>query len=1017
MGSSERGADLDAAAPTAVVSGSGSELSVREDEAPTFERPETIERFVLGELLGAGGLGVVHEAWDPKLRRRVAVKLVRAGRRRRDDRGPQRFVREAQALARLSHPNVVAVYGVGTLSDGETVYVVMEHVDGDTLRVWSAQGRRSVDEIVEVFLAAGRGLAAAHAAGIVHRDFKPDNVMVDGRGRVRVLDFGLALVGGGPATDSVLGPPSSGGSAAGDSLSIGPDDRLTEAGVVMGTPSYMAPEQHRDQGVGPRSDQFSFCIAMLRVLRGNAPVFSGTNLRELLEAKTAGRVEPRPQGDRTPPWMEAVLLRGVHPDPADRWPSMDALLEALQRSPRRWSRFATAGVLTVAIGGVWLASRPEDVDCTDGADRLATRWRATDREAVSRALSEELGARGGGLSSRFEQALAADVTAWTDAFIETCGAHRDRVIDDGSFDRRMACLRDRATERERLLEGLDQPTPAALRRLRETLVGLEGVADCVDDARLEQEGETRPTPSDPRVRESVAAVREQLAAVDTAILNGEFDRAASIIAGQTQVATALGFEPLFAEVRNVHAQLEIARGHVPRGVELFEDALAAAESSGHDVLAAEVASALVFTLAVKLRRLDDAERMLAYARALLVRAGEPLHVRRDLASAESSLYAAQQRFDAGREVLETLLPTLPRETPRQRLGYSVVLNNLGLLHMRGGDMEGAAEVLREALELRQGALGEDHPKTGALHLNLGNAYARGGKLSDAETHLTRALELSYEDNSTDLARPLISRGVVRKKQGRFDEARADYERALELVAGGGTPGMEAMILANLGNLEKRVGNLDRALERHTEALAMREAELGPDHVAVADSLGDLGALHRRAGRFEAARQHYDRELSIRRAALGPEHPELVSAHLHRANLAIEQGTFAEAETELAEAQRIVAMHDARSPTAALTFHARGELLAKQARHEAAVTAFEEALTRLEVLELGPGRVGTTRLGLAKSLWAAGDRGAARDALSTARVELRRGGPGVAEDLAELETVATSWSGPQGARLP
>jgi tetratricopeptide (TPR) repeat protein/predicted Ser/Thr protein kinase len=991
-------------APTAVVTPAGTVQTPAADTA--FEPPATVDRYALGETLGAGGLGVVYEAWDPKLERRVAVKLVRP-KGRRDANGSERFLREAQALARLSHPNVVGVYGVGTCEDGETVYVVMEHIEGRTLRAWSQEAPRTVSEVLEVFRAAGRGLAAAHAAGIVHRDFKPDNVMVDRSGRVRVLDFGLALVGG-EGTMSAA-EVSADAVTSGESLDV----RLTAVGVVMGTPVYMAPEQHVGKPVSAASDQFAFCISMLSILRDGAPIFVGKGARALAVAKSRGDVQPAPAGDATPGWLDAALRRGLAPEPAERWPSMEALLAGLEGPPRRRRWVVAAPVVGLAVAGVFAAAWPEGRDCTDGASRLANAWTAQ-REGAIRTLEAELGARASQSVVRLEARFDADVPAWRAAFVATCEGHEQGRVDDQEFDRRIACLRDRADARERLLDSLraDDDTASGL---VDVLVRLEPVEDCTDDVALLAADSFYPTPTDEHGRAEATVIRDGIERVDAMMRDGQLDTAATSLDHLDAQALRLGFEPILAEVGYARGRLEGARGNREASAEHFEDALATAEGAGHDYIAAGIAADLVFVYG-KLRRQDDAERLLAKARALAERVGHPPAIERKLASGAMISLSNQQRFAEALEAIESSLPPSVPEGSSGRYHYSVSLNNMALVNMRMGEDRRAIELLQEALTMREELLGEDHPKLGTLHLNIAKAMARSGNFVGAEEHSTTSLELSstYGEAHVGVSRALISRGVVRKKMGRFDEAREDYERALAIVRASKRPVAEAMLLANLGNLEKRVGNLEGAMDFHAKALAIREEELGTEAIDVAASLGDIGALHRRMKRFEQAWTHFDRELEIKRNALGDDHPSLVPSRLHRANLALDQADYDKARAELDAGFRIVRRKALDDTASASSFVSLGRLEFARGRHEEAVAAYREGIERHQRLTGNPGVLGGARLGLAKAYWALGRAGEARNALSAARVELRNGGNGVAEDLAELEEVAESWSGPQAS---
>jgi serine/threonine protein kinase len=236
--------------------------------ANSLARGAAVGRYVILSRLGGGGMGVVYAAYDPDLDRKVAIKLLRPGRRTdAASEGRARLMREAQAMARLDHPNVVGVLDVGTFED--QVFIAMELVDGLSLMHWMRQGHRWRD-VRERFIQAGRGLAAAHAAGIVHRDFKPDNVVIGKDGRARVLDFGLARAAKSEAdTEETAGPD---GDVSVRSGSGSLERTLTQTGSLLGTPSYMSPEQWTSQPADAKSDQFSFCVAPGRGSTGGVPL-------------------------------------------------------------------------------------------------------------------------------------------------------------------------------------------------------------------------------------------------------------------------------------------------------------------------------------------------------------------------------------------------------------------------------------------------------------------------------------------------------------------------------------------------------------------------------------------------------------------------------------------------------------------------------------------------------------------------------------------------------------------------
>ncbi|MCA9693719.1 MAG: serine/threonine protein kinase, partial [Myxococcales bacterium] len=334
-----------AAAPTT--------LRASASDAP-LARGEVIGRYVVLDLVGAGGMGVVYAGYDPELDRKVALKLLRApppsaaaspsasGSRRR-------LVREAQALAKLAHPNVVAIHDVGE-HDG-SVWLAMEFVAGVTLAAWLRARPRSWPEVLEVLIPAGRGLAAAHEAQLLHRDFKPENIMVGDDGRVRVMDLGLARVTG----DEPRAPPPAQDVALDGVAEALLPTLLTHGGALIGTPAYMAPEQLQGREVDVRADVFAFCVTLWEALHGVRP-FAGETLAALTARVLAGEVSPPPSGRAAPAWLRRVCLRGLALEPGRRWSSMAAALAALDRGRRRaratrW----IASIAALALAGAGLA--------------------------------------------------------------------------------------------------------------------------------------------------------------------------------------------------------------------------------------------------------------------------------------------------------------------------------------------------------------------------------------------------------------------------------------------------------------------------------------------------------------------------------------------------------------------------------------------------------------------------------------------------------------------------------------
>jgi len=438
----------------------------------------SIGRYQITGVLGHGGMGVVYAALDPDLARAVAIKLLRPELRT----SRARLLREGQAVARLRHPNVVTVHDVGT--HDHDLFIAMELVAGGTLGAWLRERRRPWREVLARLIEAGRGLAAAHAAGLVHRDFKPENVLLGDDGRVVVTDFGLAAIDDDeppatPLTQTPRSPP--------------PRSReldLTRTGALMGTPAYMSPEQFRGRRADARSDQFSFCITLYEALVGVRPFDprdgSVPSMSDLASAVERGEVRPMPKGGDVPAWLRRAVARGLRPDPAERFPSMTALLDAITPPRRARAAVLVAGVAAVvAIAGVVVArdrgGAPAAALACPDADAIDVAWsddaRATYLALVQRQpwADEQLGW------------LDDYAARWRDARRDACGVADPRAA--ACLDDALVALRTAVASRSELWPALPdlgacaRPPPEVVSFPHSVALGPQGVAALSPDGR------------------------------------------------------------------------------------------------------------------------------------------------------------------------------------------------------------------------------------------------------------------------------------------------------------------------------------------------------------------------------------------------------------------------------------------------------------------------------------------------------------------------------------------------------
>jgi len=854
-------------------------------------------------------MGVVYKAFDPELGRTIALKLLNTdGASSGGHR--DRLLREAQALARLSHPNVVAVHDVGTF--GDDVFIAMEFVEGQTLREWLKEKPRGQREILDVFLAAGQGLSAAHRAGLVHRDFKPENVVVGmdaplphgtagarRDGRVRVLDFGLArdtstgqreLDGSEPANEASARQEMitavDGGGAARRPHTPDPGQHasepgfdylgsrgslsspLTRVGSVLGTPRYMAPEQHRGETADERADQFSFCVALYEALYGQAP-FAGRELAEFEDSVLAGQVQEPPPGARVPRRLRLVLLRGLAVNPGDRYPSMDALMVHL--APPRVDRahWFTLGAIAVALGLVawgglgWRAHALERAQLCQGAPkRLAGVW----DDAAKRRVHDALLATGKPYAadawSNVEATLDRYAARWAQMHRDSCEATRLRGEQtDAVMTLRMACLDRKLQGMSALAAVLAEADGAMLEKAGSAAAGLGSLEECADVPGLL--AETSP-PSDPALRERISAIRAKVSRVAALRLAGRIPTAVELGAKAAAEARETGDPVILAEALTEEGR---ARSYLEpeRAAPLLTEAFWAALSGRRDRAAVVAATSAMRSYALTLH-FDDAAQAERFAQTMLVRIGGDDELESDLWAARSLRALEQQRPDE-----QLTAASRAARLSERRFG----LDDLRTFAKQQNELNAISDASRNyeawqrrvpLLERQEKQLGLLHPMVARALMDLGDDEVNIGHLVDARAHLEASEKLLRDlDSTTSVGWTTLRTYQLRLADvaGRRSEVEALAHETLDIFERTGRGDSDLAISARIalavsdaqqGHETESIRTLRRLMQ---DALSThgKDYPLGPFYEALAE-------VHLRAGQLAEARDEAERNVAL-----------------------------------------------------------------------------------------------------------------------------------------------------------
>ncbi len=699
--------------------------------------------------------------------------------------------------------------------------------------------------MLDVYLAAGRGLAAAHEAGLVHRDFKPDNVMLTKSGQVRVMDFGLARVQTGAGAEPAHDPVESAARAAALAASFSGelDDRtmklgsgagsrpasasssghvlglkLTQTGAILGTPAYMAPEQFAGKGGDARSDQFAFCVALYEGLYRSRP-FAGTTPATLLASVVGGEIADPPADTRVPTWIRRILLRGLATNPGQRFPSMGALLAALAQDPaarrRRWAAAALGAVMVASAAiGAYRFTTGRRTLCAGGPDRAATAWGPAQRASIGRAFGASGSKNAASVFAVVGARVDAYVARWEAMFRETCEATQVRGEQSTEvLDLRMSCLDERLATVRALGEVLGTADKSMVESAMAATSALPALDRCADVAMLR--AVIKP-PDDPAKRTEVAALRESAAKLSALASAGRCNDAKALGMPLLERAKQLGYRPLEAEAAFGLGRLVDSCLEPPAAAVYLEEAVLAAEASNDEEVAIRASS---FFAVLHSDRLGDpivGGFWVRHADALLARFPNHPVLAAEIASARATWLAS-----AGRDA-DALVEQRRSLDLRERAGDAVtietadtLLNLLVRLHGLGRDEEAVAAGER-ARDLYARLAGEDSGQMALVLLDLTEPLTTLRRFDQAHADIERALAI-WKDNGVrfNLGYGLLDRARLEIAEGHGKEAGADLEQAITSL-GDSDPAAEARFeLARLlwsGQRDRR-----RALALATEA--------------------------------------------------------------------------------------------------------------------------------------------------------------------------------------------------------
>ncbi len=944
------------------------ELGQRPSHSVDAVIPDHIGRYAVRRRLGAGEMGVVHEGYDDSLERRVALKFLRE-QLSSSQLARAKVFAEAKAMARVSHHNVAQVYEAAAVDD--QLFIVMEFIEGPTLSQWLERRPKAGSPwaIIDVFVAAGRGLHAAHAAGVVHRDFKPDNVQMTLAHVPKVVDFGLAGMMASTPTPSLGERPS----------------LATMPGA--GTPLFMAPEVLEGQPADARSDQFSFCVALFCALYGQPP-FGGTSLPELESNVLAQRLASLPARTTRPERVHRAVLRGLNIEPDARWPSMEALVNELDRCKQTWRRrrvWLAAGALAVLGGGTGAALAQSNTDtCTDASDDLIGVWDVESRAAVTENLRRPDLAYSSRVADLTITWLDDYAERWIDARTELCEASEPGSSSSlPEIERRFGCLGDARRALGAVSSFLATTMPEQPHGVVGVFSTLPNLGRCSDVEVLM--ADVAPPPADERA--GVDEVRQTLAVARAARAAEAPRQTADAIAGAQRLSQRLDYPPLETEVQIEHGLALFEAGDDEGAARELTAALGSSMRLGQTHQSGRAARGLAQVLGSGLQRLTEARVYAQLARDMAEREHDPAVVVQSelrlaqVDKADGKLDDALKHVDAALEFLRSGPDPDPLLAADLHGTRAELLGTLG-------DLERADASCRHALGIELEILGPDHPRVATTRNGLAAILGVRGRFEESLAELEQARRIVVASHPPEhFVAIAVQQNIAAAHLGmeRFPQAEREFRSLLSLAKFSGVHPAAARLRRNLA---MALLGQDRNHEARVEARAALDgitASLGENHPDVAVTKEILAAALGSLGARVQATALLDEVLVARAKHFEADHPALVRAHVER--IFLQPDPAPQAQTQLREA--ITTLEAELGPTHAAPLRAREVLAAVLAIRGDRDGQEVELRAALSLTPEGSRAEAVVRMALAHNQLVMGRIEAAAELLPPSRVESMR----------------------------